>query len=208
MDEWRNSRMVKSRGPDLPTLGSSSPMMKASDGGYQAGTPRRARISPKTIAQGRPECFGGPVVTNACAFYLCTRGYGCAKHPAFPAPSEFLEGNQKAKLGRIVPRDRGVVVLSSLQGAQAATCPPSSKSEGGSNPDCYRGAGLDCFAEPWSGARSRDPFAANDETLMPSEAPFSRQNPFPPVSKPIMVTDRSGLRRDGSFIKIKDLSEA
>jgi hypothetical protein len=36
LDERRNSRMVKSRGPDLPTLGSSSPVMTASDGGYQA----------------------------------------------------------------------------------------------------------------------------------------------------------------------------
>src|SRR5690348_13061125 len=35
-----------------------------------------------------PECFGKPAVTNACAFYQCTRGCGCAKHPAFPAPSK------------------------------------------------------------------------------------------------------------------------
>jgi hypothetical protein len=41
----------------------------------------------KPIAQGMPECFGEPVVTNACAFYQRTRGCGCAKHPAFPAPS-------------------------------------------------------------------------------------------------------------------------
>jgi hypothetical protein len=34
-----------------------------------------------------PDCFGKPAVTNACAFYQCTRGCGCAKHPAFPAPS-------------------------------------------------------------------------------------------------------------------------
>src|ERR1700757_2111389 len=36
-----------------------------------------------------PDCFGKPAVTNSCAFYLCTRGCGCAKHPAFPAPSIF-----------------------------------------------------------------------------------------------------------------------
>src|ERR1700683_2677847 len=29
---------------------------------------------------------GELVVTNACAFYLCARGYGCNGHPAFPAP--------------------------------------------------------------------------------------------------------------------------
>src|SRR5262245_1793250 len=44
-------------------------------------------ISRKAIAQGMPECFGGPVVTNSCAFFHCTRGRGCIKHPAFPAPS-------------------------------------------------------------------------------------------------------------------------
>src|SRR5258708_19099854 len=26
----------------------------------------------------------------SCAFYLCTRGCGCGRHPAFPTPSFFL----------------------------------------------------------------------------------------------------------------------
>jgi hypothetical protein len=34
------------------------------------------------------------VVTNSCAFYLCTRGCGCVERPAFPAPSD----PQKARL--------------------------------------------------------------------------------------------------------------
>src|SRR5262249_5237893 len=33
-----------------------------------------------------PDCFGGPVVTNSCAFSSCTRGCGCAKHPASLRP--------------------------------------------------------------------------------------------------------------------------
>jgi hypothetical protein len=49
--------------------------------------------------EGMPDCFGKPAVTNACAFYHCTRGCGCAKHPAFPAPTAF-EGETDAKLGQ------------------------------------------------------------------------------------------------------------
>ena len=48
-------------------------------------------ISRKAIAQGVPDCFGVPVVTNSRTFYLRTRGRGCDKHPAFPVPS-FFEG--------------------------------------------------------------------------------------------------------------------
>jgi len=95
-------RTAKARGPDLPTLGSSFAVSRCRP--YRTDTLRSARRrwlqSPvhrgeradrplKPIAQGRPDCFGGPVVANACAFYLCTRGCGCAKHPAFPAPSDF-----------------------------------------------------------------------------------------------------------------------
>jgi len=48
-----------------------------------------------------PDCFGKPAVTNACAFYQCTRGCGCAKHPAFPAPSLFEGRRLKHHSGRI-----------------------------------------------------------------------------------------------------------
>ena len=52
-------RTAKSRGPDPPTLGSSlrvtSP--KATEAN-KPGTPGRARISRKTIAQGMPDRFG------------------------------------------------------------------------------------------------------------------------------------------------------
>ena len=58
----------------------------------------------KTIAQGMPDRFGGPVVTNSCAFYPCARGCGRAKRPAFPAPS-FAEGYDDAKPGHDLLRE-------------------------------------------------------------------------------------------------------
>src|SRR5277367_1543664 len=47
-------------------------------------------ISRKTIVQGMPGRIRCTCGEYSCAFYLCTRGYGCSGHPAFPAPS--LEG--------------------------------------------------------------------------------------------------------------------
>src|SRR4030081_1570484 len=59
----------------------------ADDGDKKARSPGRARSKPETMAQGRPECSGEPVVTTLVCFLLCTRGCGCTGHPAFPAPS-------------------------------------------------------------------------------------------------------------------------
>src|ERR1700680_2941028 len=39
----------------------------------------------------------------------CTRGCGCNGHPAFPTPSDFPGWMVYARLGRIAPRDCGVV---------------------------------------------------------------------------------------------------
>ena len=59
-------------------LGDDAPH-RTRDGGKKARSPERARRKPlKPIAQGRPDRFGTPVVTNSCAFYFCTRGCGCA----------------------------------------------------------------------------------------------------------------------------------
>ena len=97
-----SSRTAKACGPDLPTLGSSrrrclriAPATVA----RKARTPRRARHKPKTIAQGAPACSAVPVVSNSCAFYLCTRGCGCGQHPVLPAPSLQGRPNDQAKLG-------------------------------------------------------------------------------------------------------------
>jgi hypothetical protein len=45
--------------------------------GQSSRSPRRARISVKTIAQGMPGCSAGPVVTAAC-FLCCRRAMGAA----------------------------------------------------------------------------------------------------------------------------------
>jgi hypothetical protein len=61
-------------------------------------------ISRKTIARGMPDVSGVTVVTNACAFYHCTRGCGRAERPAFPAPS-FPGRTNDASLGRCPRRE-------------------------------------------------------------------------------------------------------
>ena len=115
-------RSAKSCGPDSPTLGSSLARQAMSAlTGLTRRAGRRWLESPvhrgeradrplTPIAQGRPECFGGPVVTNACAFYHRTRGYGCAKHPAFPAPSLFPRASTCAARARRAAGSRNRVL--------------------------------------------------------------------------------------------------
>ena len=45
-----------------------------------------------------------------CSFVSAnrTRDRGCSKHPVFPAPSNFEEGNEDANLGQFMSRDREV----------------------------------------------------------------------------------------------------
>jgi hypothetical protein len=88
-DERVGLRTAKSCGPDAPTLASSvRKQVFAGDGGKQARSHKSAKETVKTIARGMPDVSGVTVVTNACAFYHCTRGCGRAERPAFPAPSE------------------------------------------------------------------------------------------------------------------------
>ena len=69
-------RTAKSCGPGLPTLRlSSRDDDLADDGGKKARSPRRSRISRKTIAQGMPDDLAEPVVTAAC-FFCCRRAMG------------------------------------------------------------------------------------------------------------------------------------
>jgi hypothetical protein len=65
-------------------------------------------ISRKAIAQGMPECFGEPVVTNSCALFYRARGRGCIKHPAFPAPSLY-QGDVWQNSDAIASRECGSV---------------------------------------------------------------------------------------------------
>jgi hypothetical protein len=64
---------------------------RESDGGKRARSPRRARISRKTIAWGMPDVSGASAVNTRVHTKTTkrTRGCGCIGHPAFPAPSLF-----------------------------------------------------------------------------------------------------------------------
>jgi hypothetical protein len=64
---------------------------RESDGGKRARSPRRARISRKTIAWGMPDVSGTSAVNTRVHTPTTkrTRGCGCIGHPAFPAPSYF-----------------------------------------------------------------------------------------------------------------------
>ena len=62
----------------------------AGDGDNKAWSPGRARISRKTIAQGRPVVRLVPVVLPRA--FLLHADHGCGGHPVFPAPSCDQEG--------------------------------------------------------------------------------------------------------------------
>src|SRR6267142_4804825 len=66
----------------------------ADDGGNQAWSPGRSRISRNTVAQGRPDDPPVPVVLPRA--FLLHADHGCGGHPAFPAPSDDFEGETKA----------------------------------------------------------------------------------------------------------------
>jgi len=109
-------RTAKARGPDLPTLGSSFAVSRCRP--YRTDTLRSARrrwlkspvhrgeradrpLTP--IAQGRQACFGGPVVTNACAFYTARAAAGAQNTRPSLRPLSF-RGLAFARPGHIVPR--------------------------------------------------------------------------------------------------------
>jgi hypothetical protein len=86
------------------------------------GSPRRTRISRKTIAQGRPECSPPQPVDFALSRDFFARGpTGAGGHPVFPAPSRSMRAGISTKLGRecaarvrfhvlsvVIPRMRGI----------------------------------------------------------------------------------------------------
>jgi hypothetical protein len=83
-------RTAKSCGPDAPTLASSLRVMIRRRRWQESPvTGESAKEPVKTIAQGRPDRSGEPVVTYSYAQHFCIRGCGCIRHPAFPAPSVF-----------------------------------------------------------------------------------------------------------------------
>src|SRR6185437_13434193 len=97
-------RTAKARGPDLPTLGSSPARRFAGRRWLKSPVHRRERADrPLTpIAQGRPDCFGGPVVTNACAFYTARAAMGAQN--TRPSLCPLISGAIFfGKLGQIMP---------------------------------------------------------------------------------------------------------
>jgi hypothetical protein len=87
------------------------------DGGNKAWSPGRARISRKTIAQGRPVVRLVPVVLPRA--FLLHADHGCEGHPVFPAPSVSDEGGLMEKLGRHAPRECGFTSYSLVMPAHA-----------------------------------------------------------------------------------------
>ena len=73
-------------------------------------------ISRQTIVQGRPGYPGATCGYSSCAFCaICAAqgAMGASRHPVFPAPSHVGRGtNDHAQLGRVAPRERGIVSVS------------------------------------------------------------------------------------------------
>jgi hypothetical protein len=90
-DECTWKRTVKSCCPDAPTLASSRPRCFASWPATVArkpGSPGRPRSKPLKPLRGECRNVSADLWwTCSCAFFTCTRGYGCGERPAFPAPS-------------------------------------------------------------------------------------------------------------------------
>src|SRR5690349_10827868 len=83
-DERRLRRTAKSRGSGLPTLRLRSRDDLAGDGGKKARSPGRARISRKTIAQGRPECFHLYLWSARSRSYFSAREPRVQRAPGLP----------------------------------------------------------------------------------------------------------------------------
>jgi len=95
------------------------------------GSPGRARRKPlKPFAQGVPECFGGPVVTYSCGFFISTRGYGCDRAPGIPCALSFPrdvvsqdpDAMRAAGMRRCVQRE-ATAVIARIIGGHGASAP-------------------------------------------------------------------------------------
>jgi hypothetical protein len=112
-DERRYSRTAKSCGPGAPEIWRSSSSeaekLRESDGGKRDGSPRRARISRNTIAQGRPVVTACTCGFRARAIHFCAGAPGAAATRPSLRPLFLKRVRIDAKLGRIPSREgRGV----------------------------------------------------------------------------------------------------
>jgi hypothetical protein len=113
----RRSRVVLTPRRWCQVGGSNS----ADDGGKRARSPGRARYKPlKPLRAGMPGCSGGLVVTNA-RVYCTPRAAAGASAPGIP---HALKGRKfLARLGRVAPRERGVMSVR-LPEANPRSCGP------------------------------------------------------------------------------------
>jgi hypothetical protein len=88
-DESADLRTAKPCGPDAPTLASSFAKQFARRRWQESPvTGESAEETVKTIAQGRPDETGEPVVTTlVCFLFFAREAAGAVVHPAFPVPS-------------------------------------------------------------------------------------------------------------------------
>jgi hypothetical protein len=76
-------------------------------GQKESSAPGRARHKPSDHRAGKAVCWASPVCCCAVSlrYIFAQRTAGASRHPAFPAPSWIWGWSDKAKLGRIAPRD-------------------------------------------------------------------------------------------------------
>src|SRR5437868_12290170 len=102
-------RTAKLCGPDAPMLASSlrvnNPQATVAK---EPGHRGERRISRRTIAQGRPDCFGEPVATTLVRFLFAREAAGASRTRLSLAPSYF-RGATLDQPGRVAPRKCGVV---------------------------------------------------------------------------------------------------
>src|SRR5947209_5474176 len=91
-DERCLRRTAKPCGPDAPTLASSLWSDPQATVAKEPGRRGEHRISRRTIAQGRPDCFGKPVVTTLVRFFCLRARLRVHRAPGFPCALLLLEG--------------------------------------------------------------------------------------------------------------------
>ena len=105
------ARTAKPCGPDAPTLASSLRMNNPqATVARKPGRRGERSISRRTVAQGRPDCFGEPVVDYARALFCLRARLRVHRAPGFPCALCF-RGAILDQPGRIVPRESGVMFL-------------------------------------------------------------------------------------------------
>src|SRR5712671_3904701 len=116
-------RTAKSCRSDAPMLASSLREGAQATVSNKPGHRGEREVSRKTIARGMPgdfRCDRGDYARMLILF--CMRGCGRVGRPAFPAPSVFLGRLVFAKLGRLAPRECGVVSQSVIPAQRLRRC--------------------------------------------------------------------------------------